>query len=68
MFLFGIYYLFFSMYLFLDSLTSGNWRAIFAMQSIPCILCVIGLFTILDESPRFNLAKENYYLCFKRLN
>jgi hypothetical protein len=60
MFQFGIYYLLANMWVFLDSLDSGNWRAIFIFYLVPVLFSFFGTIFILDDSARFFLAKEKF--------
>lgn len=59
MFSIGMLYMIGSFNLFLDDYKHGNWRALILYNAIPPILCCIGSFFILRESPRyfFNKAK-----------
>ena len=40
-------------YIFLDTFTSGNWRAMMIFSCIPNLFVLFGALTILKESPRF---------------
>lgn len=64
----GIYYLFFSLYLWDVDFNSKNWRIIFLMQAIPGLICFLGTILVVKESPRFQLAKRKYAECFEQMN
>lgn len=40
-------------YLTMENLTTGNWRLMLALNSIPSFFLAIGSFLFLLESPRF---------------
>ncbi|CAD8202470.1 unnamed protein product [Paramecium octaurelia] len=44
-------------FIFLDSIATGNWRAIAVTNSIPCFICLIGSIIYLHESPRFLISQ-----------
>jgi MFS family permease len=64
----GIYYFLLTMWICLDSIDSGNWRAIFIFYLVPVLFSFFGTIFILDESARFFLAKEKFSKCFTLLN
>ena len=68
LFIMGIYYLLIGMLIFFDTITSGNWREIFVLYSIPVSISLIASLFIIEESARFNLAKNKFSECFKKLN
>ncbi|CAK58180.1 unnamed protein product (macronuclear) [Paramecium tetraurelia] len=43
--------------LFLDSIASGNWRALAITNSVQSIICLIGSIIYLHESPRFLISQ-----------
>mmetsp|Transcript_8646 Transcript_8646/g.763 ORF Transcript_8646/g.763 Transcript_8646/m.763 type:complete len:90 (-) Transcript_8646:112-381(-) len=52
----------------MDNLTSGNWRLMLILNSIPAFLLAIGSFIFLLESPRFLAIKEDYTSSFSILD
>jgi hypothetical protein len=44
-------------FIFLKSLTGGNWKALIVCNLLPSIVSAIGSLIFLDESPRFLIAK-----------
>jgi putative MFS transporter len=53
----GKLYGFFIAYLTLDSYTSGDWRLMIRLNTIPGILVFIGTFFWVEESARFRFAR-----------
>ncbi|CAD8179099.1 unnamed protein product [Paramecium pentaurelia] len=45
--------------IFLDSIATGNWRALAITNSIPCLICLIGIIIYIHESPRFLISQGN---------
>lgn len=45
--------------IFLDSIATGNWRALAITNSIPCLICLIVSIIYLYESPRFLICQGN---------
>lgn len=59
MILFGRIWLMILAYIFMESISSGNWRAIAICNSLPCIICFVGTLLWVSESPRFLINKDS---------
>lgn len=46
--------------MFLDNISTGNWRAMAIVNSIPCFLCMIGSYFYLEESGRFLIVNGRW--------
>ena len=45
-------------YIFLDTFTSGNWRAMMICSCIPNLFVFVGSLTVIHESPRFLIGSN----------
>ena len=52
----GKLYFVFTSFLFLFTLSSGNWRFIILSYSIPALIVFIASIKFIDESPRYLIA------------
>ena len=52
-----LYYVFLA-YVFLTSMTEGNWRMIAVFNAIPCFFLLLGNYFILEESPRYLIVNK----------
>ncbi|CAK59584.1 unnamed protein product (macronuclear) [Paramecium tetraurelia] len=55
-------------YIFMESISKGNWRAISLCNSVPCLLCIIGTIFWIQESPRFLILNEEIQKGIDNLN
>ncbi|CAD8201370.1 unnamed protein product [Paramecium pentaurelia] len=55
-------------YIFMESISQGNWRAISLCNCIPCLLCLIGTIFWIQESPRFLILNEEIQKGIDNLN
>lgn len=67
-YIFGILYLTGCCFIFLDSYSSGNWRGLLRVNSIPALICLIGSIVLLRESPRLYIAQGLYQKGFMELD
>jgi hypothetical protein len=54
--------------IFLDSFDSGDWRSLLRFNTIPALLCVLGGYFLLRESPRLYVARGDFERGFEELN
>ena len=64
----GILYLTGCCFYFLDSYSSGDWRNLLRVNAIPSILCLLGSFFFLRESPRLFIAQGKFERGFLELD
>lgn len=64
----GRMWIFLLAFLFMTSLSEGNWRAIAFCNAIPCFLCFIGSLIWINESPRFLICKGRMEEGIEKLN
>lgn len=67
-YIFGILYLTGCCFIFLDSFSSGDWRNLLRVNSIPALLCLVGSLFFLRESPRLYIAQGHYDQGFLELD
>lgn len=53
--------------LLLEGFEGGHWRILTALNSLPLLLCCLGTYFILRESPRFLMMKNNFQQAFEEI-
>lgn len=64
----GILYLIIQCAIYMDSLSSGNWRVMLRINILSPIISLLGSYYFLEESPRFYIMKGEYDVGFNILD